>query len=315
MSRRKATRRSSSRRPTIPKSSSAVRPSGSTNRLPPCRSPWKMPSTMAPSISAIIAVRTTPSVSTPAWRMPATSSNLNPSTRCMTRTRRVMSVGCGRGTTYPVWPRSRSIAATSSMLAASTRKSSSSTIVSANSSTSAGGLASDATGMRPMRCRREPGHRPHVPLDRPGDVGALDLDDDLLPADEAGDVHLGDRGGGERRLVERDEDLVETAAEILLDGAADVIERLRRHLVAAALELADELGRKDAFARRDDLAELDERRPERLGGEAQPPRELGHALAAGRLALAGAATPTGPRRRRAGPRPRRRGVPAAAGQG
>ena len=38
------------------------------------------------------------------------------------------------------------------MLAASTRKSSSSTIVSANSSTSAGGLASAATGMRPTRC-------------------------------------------------------------------------------------------------------------------------------------------------------------------
>ena len=64
----------------------------------------------------------------------------------------MISVGCGRGTTYPVWPRSRSIAATSSMLAASTRKSSSSTIVSANSSTSAGGLASEATGMRPTRC-------------------------------------------------------------------------------------------------------------------------------------------------------------------
>ncbi len=40
----------------------------------------------------------------------------------------------------------------SSMFCASSRKSSSSTIVSANSSMSAGGLASAATGMRPMRC-------------------------------------------------------------------------------------------------------------------------------------------------------------------
>ena len=56
--------------PTMPKSSSAVRPSGSTNRFPPCRSPWKMPWIMAPSMKPTMPVRTTFSVSTPASCMP-----------------------------------------------------------------------------------------------------------------------------------------------------------------------------------------------------------------------------------------------------
>ena len=96
--RRNANRRSWLNRPTMPKSSSAVRPSGMTNRLPPCRSPWKMPLTMAPSIRAIIAVRTTASVSMPASCIPTTSSKLKPRSRSITSTRRVTSVGCGRGT-------------------------------------------------------------------------------------------------------------------------------------------------------------------------------------------------------------------------
>ena len=55
--------------------------------------------TIAPSMNATIAVRTTASVSTPASFMPATSSKLKPSRRSITSTRRVTSVGCGRGTT------------------------------------------------------------------------------------------------------------------------------------------------------------------------------------------------------------------------
>ena len=57
----------------------------------------RSPAIIAPSIRATIAVRTTPSVSTPASRMPATSSNLKPSRRCMTSTRRVTSVGMRAG--------------------------------------------------------------------------------------------------------------------------------------------------------------------------------------------------------------------------
>ena len=47
----------------------------------------------------IIPVRTTARVSTPASRMPATSSKRKPSSRSMTSTRGVTSVGWGRGTT------------------------------------------------------------------------------------------------------------------------------------------------------------------------------------------------------------------------
>ena len=52
-----------------------------------------MPWIMAPSMNPIIPARTTFSVSTPAPCMPATSSNLKPSRRSITSTRRVTSVG------------------------------------------------------------------------------------------------------------------------------------------------------------------------------------------------------------------------------
>ena len=41
----------SSSRPVMPKSMSTVRPSGCTIRLPPCRSPWKTPYNIAPSMN------------------------------------------------------------------------------------------------------------------------------------------------------------------------------------------------------------------------------------------------------------------------
>ena len=58
----------------MPKSSSATLPSGRTKRFPAWRSPWKMPSTIAPSMKPIIPVRTTASVSTPPSFIPTTSS-------------------------------------------------------------------------------------------------------------------------------------------------------------------------------------------------------------------------------------------------
>ncbi len=96
--------------------------------------------------------RTTASVSMPAACMPSTSAKLKPSSRSMTSMRRVTSVGWGRGTTKARWSSVAKVMAMSSMFSASSRKSSSSVIVSAKSSTSAGGLASAATGMRPTRC-------------------------------------------------------------------------------------------------------------------------------------------------------------------
>ncbi len=106
-------------------------------------------------------------------------------------------------------------------------------------------------------------------MDEAVDVGALHLDDDVLARAQPGTVHLGDRGGGDGSDIEGLEHLAERSPEIGLDGRPDDVERLRRHLVAAALELVDELGWEQALTRRDDLAELDERRSERLGGAAQ----------------------------------------------
>ena len=118
-------------------------------RLPPWRSPWKIPWIMHPSVNPRMPTRTTSSVLMPAACMPSTSSNEKPSKRSMTRMRRVTSVGCGRGTTYPRWLSDANTVAMSIMFSASSRKSSSSQMVSANSSTSAGGLASAAIGIRP----------------------------------------------------------------------------------------------------------------------------------------------------------------------
>ena len=87
--RRNASRLGSDSRPVMPKSSSAVRPSGRTKRFPPCRSPWKMPWMQRALHAADHARCARPrAVSTPASFMPATSSNAKPSSRSITSTRR-----------------------------------------------------------------------------------------------------------------------------------------------------------------------------------------------------------------------------------
>ena len=122
--------------------------------------------------------------------------------------------------------------------------------VSANSSTSAGGLASAATGMRPMR--RGASHERAAMSSRKqlGDLRPLHLHHHLLAGAQAGGVHLGDRGRGDRGLVEPLEQLLEGAAEVDLDHRPDVGEGLRRHLVAEQLELGDQLVGEEALAAR-----------------------------------------------------------------
>ena len=117
---------------------------------------------------------------------------------------------------------------------------------------------------------REPRHDPQVVAHETVDGGPLHLDDDVLAGAQPRRVDLGDRRRGERRAVERLEHVLEARPEILLDGSPHVVERLGGHLVAALLELVDQLGREQPFAGRDDLAELDVRRPEVFGGQPQP---------------------------------------------
>ena len=72
------------------------------------------------------------------------------------------------------------------------------------------------------------------------DVGALHLDDDVLDRAQPCGVDLGDRGRGERRQS-NEAKTSSSASEIGLDHLAHDVERLRGHLVAAPLELVDQL--------------------------------------------------------------------------
>src|SRR4051812_17443124 len=69
-------------------------------------------------------------------------------------------------------------------------------------------------------------------------------------------VHLPDRRGGERLLVERDEEPLDRLPEILLDHPAHVGVRERAHVVLEAAELDDYVRRHDVGPRREQLAEL-----------------------------------------------------------
>ena len=72
----------------------------------------------------------------------------------------------------------------------------------------------------------------------------------------------------ERLLVEAHEQLGERRAEARLDALLDLVERDRRDVVLELLQLGDDVGREDVGARRRDLPELDEGRPEVLRDEA-----------------------------------------------
>ena len=211
-SRRKASRLVSSSRPVMPKSSRAVRPSGRTNRFPPCRSPWKIPWRMAPSTKPIMPVRTTASVSTPASRMPATSSKRNPSRRSITSTRGVTSVGVRAGDDVaPLAELGERAGDVEHVLGLEPEVE----------------LLGDRLGEQLDQCGRvgqrgdrdasdqlrgQPRHDPQVVADQPGDRRPLDLDHHLLAGAERRRVHLGDRGRGQRRAVDPPEHLAERAA-------------------------------------------------------------------------------------------------------
>ena len=255
----------------MPKSINTVRPSGRTMRLPPCRSPWKTPKSMAPSMNDTSPACSTASVSTPASFIVSTSSHGMPSSRSITSTRRVTSVGCGRGTIVARWLVSASTRAMSSMFCASRQKSSSSTIVSANSSTSAGGLASAATGMRPMSRGASHDIARMSSRTRRATCGRCTFTTTSSPVRRRAACTCAIDAAAIGDAVEALEHVVERAAEVELHDPAHDVERLGRHAVAEQLELGDELGREEPLAAGDDLAELDVGGAERAERVAQPP--------------------------------------------
>ena len=101
-----------------------------------------------------------------------------------------------------------------------------------------------------------------VALDLASRARALHLDGDEAAAGELGEVHLADRRRRDRHRVERREELVDRRPQVLLDHPFDVGVRERPHVVLELAQLRDDLGRDDVGPRREELAELHERRPE-----------------------------------------------------
>ncbi len=85
-------------------------------------------------------------------------------------------------------------------------------------------------------------------------------------------MDLAERGGGQRRLVDRD-DFLRKRAELLVDDPPDRGERLRRHFVLEPRQLGGELLRQDVDARRQELAHLDQHAAHLHG---QPPEAGGN---------------------------------------
>ena len=183
-------------------------------------------------------------------------------------------------------------------------------MVSANSSTSAGGLASAATGMRPTRNGAIHAIASMSRRTESRDLRPLHLDDDLLAAAQRAPrapARSTRRRGTARRSARRRcssgaPRSSSTTRRTTANGSG-------RHLVAAALELLDQLVREEALARRHDLAELDVRRAEPLEGAAQPARQAGARRRRRPCAARAAASPRSAhadQRRRLGEAPQRR---------
>ncbi len=101
-------------------------------------------------------------------------------------------------------------------------------------------------------------HVGEVALHQPLDAGASHLDRHVALAERVADaaaVHLRDGGGGDG-LAERHEEVVEPAAEGLLDLPHRLLARERVHAVLQPLQRLDDVGPDDVGPRRQELAEL-----------------------------------------------------------
>src|SRR5581483_11138629 len=90
--------------------------------------------------------------------------------------------------------------------------------------------------------------------------------------------HLADRRSGERLLLELQEEALERQPELCLDRPARLLERERPDVVLQRAELGDDVGRDDVGPRREQLPELDERRPELVEHLAQMAAPCGRAV-------------------------------------
>ena len=128
-------------------------------------------------------------------------------------------------------------------------------------------------------------HQREIRLDLLRRVRPLHLDDDATAVRQRRAVHLADRRCGERHLVELDEEPLDRLIELLADRALDIRVRERAHVVLKPAQLGDDVRRHDVRPRREQLPELDERRPELVEHLAQVTAARGALDRAGRRAL------------------------------
>ena len=152
------------------------------------------------------------------------------------------------------------------------RKSSSSVSVVREVVDDADRVASSASFLKRRDPAGDAAHDPHVGLAARDDAGPLHLDHDGRAVAQLRGVHLRDRR--RRELLGADVDQVRgfLGAELLVERAPDVVERERLDAIEDLLELLDVAVGKHPDRRRDDLAELDERRAEVLAEHAQQHR-------------------------------------------
>ena len=81
-----------------------------------------------------------------------------------------------------------------------------------------------------------------------GALRPLHLHRDAAAVRQHGAVHLADRRGGHRLLVELEVEPLDRLPELLADHALDVGERERAHVVLEAAQLGDDVRRDDVRA-------------------------------------------------------------------
>ena len=110
-----------------------------------------------------------------------------------------------------------------------------------------------------------------VGLDLTPRVGTLHLHGHRAAGVQLGQVHLADRGGRHRHRVEGGEQVADLAVQLLADHLLHLLVGEGRDRVLQQAQLADDLGRHQVGADREQLAELDEGRAQLVEHLAQVP--------------------------------------------
>jgi len=106
----------------------------------------------------------------------------------------------------------------------------------------------------------DPEEQVEVAVERRFDAGPQHLDRDLPFLRVYSEVHLRDRGGGDRLLVEAVEQLFQWPAELVLDRRSNVVEGEGRQAILQLRQVGCDLLAEQVGPARQSLTQLDERR-------------------------------------------------------